>query len=752
MNPRFYLLLMCFCLHYVTIVSGQDRSVKKEVITADSAGWVKLMKFGNHFLYRPGENAADLGKAKIFADKAMGIAQKLNKPAWQADVSLLLARINREAGRAGDALPFIEKALSYYKKSNNFLGQGNALLEMRAQYPVIEDHCDKRIKIARQAAEAFHKAGSKKDEADALKEQGDIMQYCVVDLPEALAVLKRSLALYKAINFKELHGVYDLIGSVYGHLGAYEEAVKFGLLAVETAERLKDPTMQLCTIYVRLALTYFQQGDYNLCNYYHQKALSVAINHKDNSSIAYIVANLSYATAFFEKIDYPAAIENALTSLKKYNIMDESSTVMLYSILVLSYDKTGKPQLAEAYLKKLLALNIGDTTGDNTSQSVLTAAIKHYLAAKQYGLAEKYLSSFMRHAKQNNKTREISLGNFWSFQLDSARGNYVSAIGHYQNFKKSQDSLYSLQKQKQIATLNVKFDMERKEQELKARAQNINLLTKKSALQSELLQKAQMNRNITAAFLVLSVLFLVLLFNRYKTKQRTNLATAENNRALQKMVSEREWLVRELHHRVKNNLQTIMSLLESQSAYLRDDALEAIKESQHRVQAMSLIHQKLYLTDNLATIDMSNYIWDLTDYLLESFPLRACRLSLELDPMTLDVGQAIPIGLILNEAITNALKYAFPNGQEGVITVILKRDQDSPKIVLSIMDDGVGMPEEFMSGKPGSMGLKLIRGLAGELGGKVHLSNENGTQIKVEFDRRVAFEHPGSLEPEMPNS
>ncbi|WP_176885105.1 tetratricopeptide repeat-containing sensor histidine kinase [Dyadobacter soli] len=710
------------------------------------------MKFGNHFLFRPGETASDLKQAMIFAEKANGLAERLNKPAWQADANLLLARINREAGRTQEALPMIEKALAYYKKSGNFLGEGNALLEKRSQYPLSEQNCKERIMIARQAAAAFHNAGSKKDEADALKELGDIMQFCVVDLPEALTILKRSLALYKEVNFKELHGVYDLIGSVYSNLGAYDEAIEYGLLAVKTAEGLGDSTMQLCTIYVRLALTYFQQGDYNLCNHYHQKALNVAIDHKDNSTIAYIVANLAYATAFYEKVDYRAAIDNALGSLEKYGGIDLSSTIMLYSILVLSYDKLGMHAMSEVYLKKLLDLNLDDQSFHNVTQSVLTAAIKHYLATRQYGLARKYLTSFMQVAKQTNKTREVSLGYFWSFQLDSARGNYISAIGHYQNFKKSQDSLYSVQKQKQVATLNVRFDMERKDRELQIRSQNVSLLTKKSALQQELLQKAQTNRNITAAFLGLSVLFLGLLFNRYKTKQRTNLAIAENNRVLQKMVSEREWLVRELHHRVKNNLQTIMSLLESQSVYLRDDALEAIKESQHRVQAMSLIHQKLYLTDNLATIDMSNYIWDLTDYLLESFPGRSCRLSLELDPITLDVGQAIPIGLILNEAITNSLKYAFPNGRDGSIKVVLKKDEYSSKVTLSITDDGIGMPQEYMSGKPGSMGLKLIHGLAGELGGKVQLSGDAGTEITLEFDQRITFGQPGGLEQEMPIS
>src|SRR5262249_22759774 len=146
-------------------------------------------------------------------------------------------------------------------------------------------------------------------------------------------------------------------------------------------------------------------------------------------------------------------------------------------------------------------------------------------------------------------------------------------------------------------------------------------------------------------------------------RQKNNKMVTQKNEQLQYLLKEKEWLVREIHHRVKNNLQIVMSLLNSQSAYIDNEpALTAIHDSQHRVQAMSLIHQKLYNSENLSSIEMSNYIRELAYNLRDSFNAgKHIRFNFNIESIEMDVSQAVPVGLILNEAITNSIKYAFPD-------------------------------------------------------------------------------------------
>lgn len=164
-------------------------------------------------------------------------------------------------------------------------------------------------------------------------------------------------------------------------------------------------------------------------------------------------------------------------------------------------------------------------------------------------------------------------------------------------------------------------------------------------------------------------MFVGLIYNRYRLKRRSNLVLEQKqgeinaqNELLRKILNEKEWLLREIHHRVKNNLQIVISLLNTQSAYLdNEDALVAIRNSQNRMHAMSLIHQKLYQSDNLAEIDMKWYIKELVDYMIECFGTdNKIQFTLETEAIKLDVAQAVPLGLILNEAISNVIKYAFP--------------------------------------------------------------------------------------------
>jgi two-component sensor histidine kinase len=199
------------------------------------------------------------------------------------------------------------------------------------------------------------------------------------------------------------------------------------------------------------------------------------------------------------------------------------------------------------------------------------------------------------------------------------------------------------------------------------------------------------------------------------------------------LLREKEWLLKEVNHRVKNNLQIVMSLLNTQSEYLENEALVAIKDSKHRVYAMSLIHQKLYQLDNVKTIDMSVYIHELVKYLRESFGTRLRILfRLNIAEVELDVSKAVPLGLILNEAITNSIKYAFPDDGDGVVDIAVLATPEN-RISLTVADNGIGLPAGFDSGRDGSLGMKLMQGLSRDLNAQFTVESNHGTVIKLKF-------------------
>ncbi|MBD0259802.1 MAG: hypothetical protein ICV83_29135, partial [Cytophagales bacterium] len=201
------------------------------------------------------------------------------------------------------------------------------------------------------------------------------------------------------------------------------------------------------------------------------------------------------------------------------------------------------------------------------------------------------------------------------------------------------------------------------------------------------------------------------------------------------LLTEKERLLKEIHHRVKNNLQIVTSLLSTQADSLQDQAaLSAIQESQHRVQAMALIHQKLYQAKGVARIDIGAYVEEVVAYLHECYRLfGAVHFELDVEDIELDVTQAVPLGLIINEAITNALKYAFPNGRRGTVTLRLRRLKPHA-YALTIRDDGVGLPAHYNPVGSRSLGMTLLHGFSAQLGGELSIVNSGGLHINLVFE------------------
>jgi len=201
---------------------------------------------------------------------------------------------------------------------------------------------------------------------------------------------------------------------------------------------------------------------------------------------------------------------------------------------------------------------------------------------------------------------------------------------------------------------------------------------------------------------------------------------------LTKSVGEKEVLLREVHHRVKNNLQIIISLLNLQSRYITDETMRlAFKESQSRVRAMALVHEKLYQSTDLAKLDLGNYLKFLGDNLFQFLGMKGKGITLTMDirDIFLAIDTAIPLGLMINELISNSLKYAFPDGRNGEISLVIHRQDRT--LTIQFRDNGVGIPEEFDWRNAESLGLRLVCSLVDQLDGTIELDRSAGTAFTI---------------------
>ncbi len=222
-----------------------------------------------------------------------------------------------------------------------------------------------------------------------------------------------------------------------------------------------------------------------------------------------------------------------------------------------------------------------------------------------------------------------------------------------------------------------------------------------------------------------------------KTNESLVAEIALRNKAENEIVTslrEKEMLLKEIHHRVKNNMQVISSLLFMQAKAQKDETIkEILKESQDRIKSIALVHEKLYQSTDLQRIDYTDYLRKITDHLFESYNVdpNLITLNLNAEKAVLHIDKAVPCSLIINEMISNSLKHAFPGGRKGTITIDFKKGVDN--YIINYSDDGIGIPEGITFERKESLGMQLIKGLTKQIDGSIVLDRTAGTKYTITF-------------------
>ncbi|MBD0254114.1 MAG: tetratricopeptide repeat protein [Cytophagales bacterium] len=481
--------------------------------------------------------------------------------------------------------------------------------------------------------------------------------------------------------------------------------------------------------YFFIGNVYFDLGEYAKSSAYYRQSLAVSRRKGE------VVVHVALIRRLAESLLKTGQAQQALKLLEDFESqhlpLSYENRISIATGFGQCYAAVGEYKLAEQYFLKAVAW--GRKEGKLMGPYTWRYIIEFYVATTQYAKAVPYLKRIEANTGLLQPAMKMQLY-LLQFKVDSARANYPSALRYYQRYTALKDSLLNETTSKQMAELDVRYQTHQKEQALRLRQKDITLLTQQS-------KTGRTQRNALIGGTLLLAALLGLGYNRYRLKQRSNQLLQDQqqlihdkNEDLQRLLTEQERLLKEIHHRVKNNLQVVMSLLSSQAASLRDPtALLAIQQSQHRVQAMALIHQKLYQTESVARIPMPDYIAELVDYLQESFDLPpSIRFILQVEPIALDVTQAVPLGLILNEALTNALKYAFADGRPGTVQVSL-RHVEAAGYELVIADDGVGLPAAYDPARSRSLGMTLIGGFSRQLEGQLEIVSPPGLRLRLRF-------------------
>lgn len=700
--------------------------LQREKDKAKKAGlYYQAAKF---YIEKEGSLKTDLDNASLYNSRSLNISRELDLKKNIAQSMLLSGEIALENGNNSLSAKLKDKALQY-ALTNNLKKEAGAVYSSLAN-EAAENDITKKESYFLKAIVLYRQARAFLEEAQTQTELS-IIYNSLDEIDTSIKYALEAVKIKKRIKEPNLYKEYTMLALDYRILGKYENALSYALAADKVTETTPEANALWRSIIKNLIGTiYSELKFYDKSVEYYKKAIAIAKENNDIEGVTSITINT--VRGLLNRGKDTEALEVLNNGYKYYH--KANCDVEYASLYILLYCELKKYDKARPYYEELLKCS--KEQFKNQEQEKMYYAMIHFLLKTgQAGKSYEYIDKLKRLVQKNNDIYNLTQFERTHFEVDSASGNYLGAIQHLKNYKRLNDSVFNMNSTKQFADLQLKYETEKKDK-------NIKLLTHKSELQQARIENEVVIRYIFIGSLVVLCIIIGLLYNRYCMKQKTNAALEakqeeinSKNRKLERLVEEKEWLLKEIHHRVKNNLQIVISLLNTQSAYLdNEEALEAIQNSQHRMHAMSLIHQKLYQTENLSSINMSWYIKELAEYLKDSFDHEGrIKFKLSLAPIDLDVAQAVPLGLILNEAISNAIKYAFPD-RKGVINIVLEEKENN--YFLRISDNGIGLPDNFESAETNSLGMNLMMGLAEQLDGTFKIQSDNGVIITINFIKR----------------
>ena len=721
---------------------------EKSVALAEKLKWkAGLPKIYNSiaFVYT---NNNDSANTMLYSNKALTAAIERGDKTQVAKSYYLMGRISFRHTHHEKALAYFLKAKEIDESIGNKEDAATCLLAIgylynnESKYSLALTYYQDALKIYKQIGDHSEAARTNTFMADT---------YMITsEYAKAEACLLEALKDAEGGSSSNRITISMSLGDLYYNKTDYPKALIYAFKALKM-EEAENENLYLPDIYRTIANVYKETNELTKALEYYLKALKLNEANEEQTLVAITVADI--AGVYFEQKNFPKAIEYYKRILKTdhkywYDIVGESTLNRISSM----YGNQKKYAPALAYATKALELTKGDDrkifeesalcnlgfiylsmAEDNAV--VPNSINKNDLLLDDYDLiavkvpADKkarlriaidYLNKALTTAKAVSDIDIVKSCYEYLARAYKLSGDYQHAYESYQNFIATRDSVFSKENDKKMLQASIQYDYDKK-----------YLADSLRAKDKEHINKLQLQRQ--QSFAIGGVVGVLLLLLVVGVLLRTYVVQKRSNKLKEELLGQKDMLMKEIHHRVKNNLQVISSLLDLQLENISDsNAQKAMNEGMSRIKSISLIHQQLYQNEDISTIEFSKFAKDLLHQVTYVFKKTGQHVVLtnEIPEDYLDIDTAVPLGLILNELMTNSYKYAFGNNTNGAVHISLEHTKGYYKLVYS--DNGPGLPADYNIRKGGSMGLMVINSLSKELGG--HFSYEpEGNKFIVLF-------------------
>jgi two-component sensor histidine kinase len=531
----------------------------------------------------------------------------------------------------------------------------------------------------------------------------------LLQLDSATAFFTKAMNGYKAVDNKRGQATtYFKFGWVYKKNGEIDKALAADLNASRLMETLDDK-QGIAAAYERVSDDLIKQGRPKEAMDYAQNAISICEKNKLNNELVYALTDAG---------DVEIARENNKQALEYYNRtlqlahaqnFDEISVTDFTNNRGNALKRLGRYQEALKDYQTCLATAKKTNYSNAISASIANLGEVNLLMGN-YKEALVYQLETVRLQEKDNDLSNIIENYLHVSTIYEHLGDYKSSLAYHKKALLMRDSIASIESDAAMSKMLTQYETKKKEATI--------------ALQQKEISEQKKVQWLGAGIVVLLAGFLVFGYMSFQSRVKRNRLLAAKN-------DENELLLKEIHHRVKNNLEVVSSLLALQSAQIDDPhTKDAMQESQNRVQSIGIVHQKLYQGTNLGAIEMKDYFLNLSESILDSFGADK-RVTIEcvMDKLDVDIDTAVPLGLIVNELLTNTLKYAFPKGSNGKVLIKLEKRKDGV-LHLEVSDNGVGK-----SGITHGTGFggQLVSLLTKQLSGSMREEIKNGTNVSFDF-------------------
>lgn len=594
-----------------------------------------------------------------------------------------------------------------------------------------EHEAEKAIEYLEKSLYYFSNAGFNLGKARTLNSMG--YHYWILgQYSHAIDHYKKSLDYYTALNDSVGIGrVSNNLGAVYWGLNDYNSALEYYQISLNIRMKLGNP-VEISIVLNNIGMIYQSWFLYDQALEFHYQAVTLAESADHKSSIAYSFYNI--ARCLEAKGRKSEALEYYRTAYDKYRDAERiggSTALVLRGMGDLFFNDE---EYEEAlYYYRSAAYDAGLENNVFRMAGAMLSMAKTFFALGQPDSAGFYSDKVLNIASNYGYDQIIRDIYYLYSDILTHKEDYKEAINYFKMATAINDSIFNEEKSSRFTDLQIRYNLEKKQQENE-------ILRKNNEIQSLKIRRAHYIRDISVIGAVLFLIAFGVLFYQSKNLRRINrekereiVERKEAEKRVKLLLDEKEILLKEVHHRIKNNMTTIRNLLSFQAKNANDPHVQTIlNDAVSRLHSMGVLYDKLYKSENLQKMPVKEYLPSLVEEIVGVFPnCDKIRVHTDIEDFELDVDLLSPLGIIVTELITNAMKYAFPDENDGDINVSLKKTKG--EYCLTISNDGKELPPDFTINQSTGFGLRLVSLLTGQLNGTFGFDKNNGTNFIIRF-------------------